>query len=774
MSKHYSFILNIILLFFLQQVFAQKEHSVWYFGNQMGFKINESNEVNLLNDNVPFFNRCSAVISDCEGDLLFYTDSKTVYNKQHQVMLNGTNLFGCSTYNGATIVKRPGNNNHYYIFTIDGSDSPADSYRGVFCTTIDMDLDGGLGAVVQKNVMISNSGSKKLTIVKKSNSNDLWLIVFNFADRKIDTFLIGENSFSYTASLYIGSQSMEGCMKSNRDFTKVVMSNTWDDDHYLDNNNAVNIFDFDNLTGTLSNKKTIGFEYYRWVRGIEMSSNGRYLYVSYTATYLEKGIPPPSKAGSLWQYDLMATDIESSKFKLYGDYNYSPHTMQLGIDNKIYIANFKSKFLSIINHPNNQATNCDLVMEGLKYDNYVYYSLPNMTNVFQDINHRVENLCEGSTTTFKFLGTDNVTWDFGDGVSAIGQNVSHVYQLPGKYYVNIYGSSAVCNRFSIEIFKTPNVALIPNDYSVCGDIGKNYKLADLEEELLSLQGNDDFAISFYATQNDLNLGINELHDVVLMPSSPLYIKMYNKRNEECQVQKVLMLLGLQSPQVNLDEKYYICNGVPIQIVVQNGFDNYFWSNGSALNQTVISTPGTYLLTIDKNYPQKSCKSSYVFEVISSSIATIDEVRVDDVQNNNNVEVFVSGLGDYIYSLDGHNYQESHFFDNLSGGIYTVYVKDKNGCGEVVDDLLVVSYSKYFTPNEDGLGDTWNVQLGNYKTNGILITLYDRFGNLITSFNSQNKGWDGLINGKPAISDDYWFVIQKEDGRKYNGHFSLKR
>ncbi|MCF6182005.1 T9SS type B sorting domain-containing protein, partial [Lutibacter sp.] len=98
---------------------------------------------------------------------------------------------------------------------------------------------------------------------------------------------------------------------------------------------------------------------------------------------------------------------------------------------------------------------------------------------------------------------------------------------------------------------------------------------------------------------------------------------------------------------------------------------------------------------------------------------------------------------------------------------------------VAVDVSVIGYPKFFTPNNDGFNDYWNV-IGvnsNFYPNS-LIYIYDRFGKLIIKVDPTTQGWDGYFNGTHLPSSDYWFTVELIDSkgsRKIRkGHFSLIR
>jgi gliding motility-associated-like protein len=166
-------------------------------------------------------------------------------------------------------------------------------------------------------------------------------------------------------------------------------------------------------------------------------------------------------------------------------------------------------------------------------------------------------------------------------------------------------------------------------------------------------------------------------------------------------------------------------------------------------------------------------------VLSSEIAEITTVDVVDFNESetNSLFVHVSGIGDYEYSLDQPDgpFQSSPYFAPVDMGIHTVYVNDRKNCGRAQKDVSVFGTPKYFTPNNDGFNDFWNLK-GVSQTEGTksIIYIFDRHGKLLKQISAKSDGWDGTYNGYEMPADDYWFMLQLEDGRTIKGHFALKR
>lgn len=80
----------------------------------------------------------------------------------------------------------------------------------------------------------------------------------------------------------------------------------------------------------------------------------------------------------------------------------------------------------------------------------------------------------------------------------------------------------------------------------------------------------------------------------------------------------------------------------------------------------------------------------------------------------------------------------------------------------------------FTPNGDGINDTWNIP-GLEIYEGSNVVIYDRTGRLVYEAQlSSNVIWNGFFkNGQKAPTQDYWYIINVTDGRKFTGHVTVK-
>ncbi len=181
--------------------------------------------------------------------------------------------------------------------------------------------------------------------------------------------------------------------------------------------------------------------------------------------------------------------------------------------------------------------------------------------------------------------------------------------------------------------------------------------------------------------------------------------------------------------------------------------------------------GTYTYTVGSG----SCQASSTVEITIGEGPVIEAVDILDVDNNIQVIVSVSEPNTTEYSIDGLTFQNENTFENLEGGEYTIYARSLNGCGtatEIIEINGIVDYPKFFTPNQDGVNDTWQIE--QVRIPDTRTYIYDRYGKLLAVLIGENERWDGTYRNRRMPSTDYWFKVIANDEILLKGHFSLKR
>lgn len=293
-------------------------------------------------------------------------------------------------------------------------------------------------------------------------------------------------------------------------------------------------------------------------------------------------------------------------------------------------------------------------------------------------------------------------------------------------------------------------------------------------------------ILFYTSVEDANLEQNPISGDYTTESTVIYARVENAN--ECEDVDAINLVVNPTPALAFESELLWCtDGPPLPINAPVGFDIYRWfrAEGAAFQEVSnqaslqISAVGEYVLEVGYSYTSDEgifeCTNQTSFNVLPSNRAKIENIDVEDISDNNLVEVFVSGEGDYEYSLDTVTYQDSPLFENVNPGFITVSVRDKNGCGISRELISVIGYPKFFTPNGDGINDSWQILGANELFQAeSLISIYDRYGRLLALVSPGTEGWDGTFNNRALPASDYWFKVALEDGRIFKGHFALKR
>jgi gliding motility-associated-like protein len=199
-----------------------------------------------------------------------------------------------------------------------------------------------------------------------------------------------------------------------------------------------------------------------------------------------------------------------------------------------------------------------------------------------------------------------------------------------------------------------------------------------------------------------------------------------------------------------------------------------WSPANVSN----TTSGTYTFTPNAGQCVTSTPVQLVTTINPSSLTDFQWIVSEPFSSNPTITIIPNSSGNYLYQLDSGTPQTSNVFYNVSSGLHTVQVTDINGCSDTIvkNDILIIDYPRFFTPNADGYNDTWNINDLFLQKNS-KIYIYDRYGKLLKQIFPFQSGWDGKYNNNDMFSDDYWFVVEFEYNntmKLFKSHFTLKR
>jgi gliding motility-associated-like protein len=385
---------------------------------------------------------------------------------------------------------------------------------------------------------------------------------------------------------------------------------------------------------------------------------------------------------------------------------------------------------------------------------------------------------------YKIIEKDGVPFSFDNLNSNIFYNLQ-----PAVYTFQLEDNCGnIVNRiFDVNTLSSLVSITQPNDILQCQDVISNNEVFDLTTQsaiILGSQSPTDFTLSYHESigdaQNNNNPILNlSAYNPTTNPATIFARLVYNPL-PNCYESIAFDLFVGENPKVNVNPTYLSCFSNPLTLNVASGnlpTTSYLWSDGSTNNTITVSQPGITNLTVTASNAYGAnkllCSNTKSIEVSISDLPVIDRFVISDwTAIENSITVFTSNIGSFEYSLDGINYQNENTFTNLKPGVYTVYVQDKFGCGFTKKDIWLLHYPNFFTPNDDGYNDSWFIENADFETD-LTVTIFDRYGRLIKYLDG-NQQWDGRYNGQQALSTDYWFVVNRQDGRTQQGHFTLKR
>jgi len=378
---------NLIYILFLsitftENLWAQKENNHWAYASGRVITFNTSPPSQFLTAVHPDVLAqvvWPTAVSDASGNLLFYISGNSIWDKNHQLIQNGDNIFLTPNYDNVPpepyskhahstlIIPEPGSTTRYYVVAngvgryLNKSANRASYYAHLRYCIVDMALNNGKGAVVSgaKNILLSTDSLDAPTIAAGNGTCKKWVLCKKRFSNQLLAYEITSSGINANPVVSIISPHLTHEMDISHDNKKLAIKSvtaTYKDYDPGADPMFVHIYDFDVNTGILSNGMlidTINNTGARSIRGMAFSADNSKFYYHQN----------PNPGNTIYQYDLnkpSVAGIINSKTKVFSYHQSAlPWDMTLGPDGKIYINNDSGRFI-VINNPDKTGTACNV------------------------------------------------------------------------------------------------------------------------------------------------------------------------------------------------------------------------------------------------------------------------------------------------------------------------------------------------------------------------------------------------------------------------------
>lgn len=410
---------------------------------------------------------------------------------------------------------------------------------------------------------------------------------------------------------------------------------------------------------------------------------------------------------------------------------------------------------------------------------------PKLTPAITGTSSETVVVCEGQTKSFTFTcnvspgfnnpvfqwqrNTNNGTW-----VDIAGANTTSLTQnFPANVAAGSYGfrltAAEIGNASSLQCRVTADPLLVQvvanpvpnasNNGPACE--GSNLQLSATDGTLFTWTGPGNF------TDSGAPVTINGIQQ---SQAGKYWVLVTNSSGCSHLDSTVVKVNPVPTATVTFSSKT-ICSGDVVQLNAGGGV-SYAWSPASALSSAGIADPEAspvnttqYVVTVTNQF---ACADTASVLITVNESPTANAGPDKTIIKGRSITLEGSATGQSIsYTWQPNNYLDipqslQPIATPLADIDYTLTVSSDNGCGIATDAMHVFVFNaiyipKAFSPNGDGLNDTWKIPaLAAFPA--FELTVFNRFGQKVFQNKNVNVPWDGTFNGSPVAAGAYVYEI----------------
>lgn len=510
-----------LLLFSSFLSFSQTETNFWYFGNNAGLDFNIG-ELAILEDGAMQTPAGCATVSDMDGGLLFYSNGQTVWNKNHQILENGQDLFGeIAGIQSAIVIPKPNDDSTYYLFYTreNVQTTPLYMLSGIYYSEIKFDAQHPMGYITDnKNIQIAEvQSTSRIAAVHYPETNTIRVVCITKHDPVFGT-IVPEDKFIFRVfnvtpdgvnPTPIKREINEGlgklgAMKIAPDASYVAFADTSNKKIYFHTFDNVNV-NFQ-LFYTLPTVPAFGVSLDPY--GIEFSQDSQLFYYSGNNNVVQF---PLSSLGGIDGFEFYLMPVAKAG------------SLQLARNGKIYIAQGSSEnpieHLAVINKPERIGEACKFQFSAIPFGSASSTKgLPLF--IASSLRNRIipsDDNCVNIPFTFDldaYTDIQSVVWDFGDGGSSTDFEPTHLFTTPGIHKVK---ATIVLKGVAIDLYKKVEAYPLPflaanQILSQCDVDNDGVSVFNLENIKELIEDGEELDYTFYHSLEDANTDSNPIPD----------------------------------------------------------------------------------------------------------------------------------------------------------------------------------------------------------------------------------------------------------------------
>ena len=385
-----------------------------------------------------------------------------------------------------------------------------------------------------------------------------------------------------------------------------------------------------------------------------------------------------------------------------------------------------------------------------------------------------------SLTLYETVDGNTINREKIEGYASGDYNGSSLYTLQEETTFSLKATSQHCPEK--EATHTVKIDTVPTLYeltasadSICrGDyveISTDFPFSANNLLLSATSASSDHPEETYMTSDKESRNPNETTNYTLIP----------RTEKGCIGEKKELTIHVFEPIEGTTRDTTVCEGERAFLRVSEGSidDRYIWSTSPDFTDTIAIGNRQGVLPEETTTYYVKAANGTCEKVLEQTVnvAPKPSILVNQEEAQTIILEGEGGTGPYLFDLGSGFEQKNTIEPVMPNWIYTVKIQDEKGCVNnttFISQFYDLIIPEYFTPQSDGINDTWKIiNLNRYPN--VRVSIFDRHGKKLFESTDPEQEWDGTYNGYAMPSEDYWYIINLYDTRvTYKGHFTLIR